>query len=233
MKTRTWCSSAANLGKLIAVVYNDSLPKRADAAYLFGEEPQNEDPVLTCGEKMLSENSVEQLFFPGSNGTSLNGNHYKWKRWDDRLIRFVRSRNDRDSVIHSIPIVSEGITFWHTHIEAGKLIEYAADQEIKTLFVTAVTTHQIRAFVETVWAVLTGCGGLLPKQDIRVWSNPPPRLSRSWHAPTVIAQTQAGGPKPMIDTIADELERIERYWAKGDLVTCEEVLEYLAWRDSE
>jgi len=182
---------------------------------------------------MLTENSVRQLFFPGSDGTSLNGDHFKWRRWKNQLLQCINYRNDRYKIVHPIQIVSEGTTFWHTHIEAGKLIEYAATQEIKTLFVTAVTTHQIRAFVETVWAVLTGCGGLLPKQNIRVWSNPPPRLSRSWHEPTIIAQTQADGPKPMIDTIADKLERIERYWAKGDLVTCEEVLEYLKWRDSQ
>ena len=219
-----WCSSGASLAKLVAVVFNDSCPDTADAAYLYGEEPKNEESVLARGGEMLAANTVGQvLFCGGADQKSLNGSVYSPKKWEEYLLKFAGSRGGR---VYGIPRES----FSHTHIEAKQLILHASKCGINTLFVTAVTPHQIRAFVETVWAIRTGCGGILPQQHIKVWSKPP-LPPRSWHAATTIAQTQSGGEKPMIDTIADELERMERYWKKGDLVTCEEVCEYLAWRD--
>lgn len=186
------------------------------------------------GKKIIAAGNVGRLLFcGGEDQTSLNGNVFSPAKWERHFReakwerRFREAAESREVMIYGIPRKEVS----HTHTEARQLILHAAASAIKSLYVTTITPHQIRGFVEVVWAIRTGCGGLIQPPAIRAYSKPVVGV-RSWQYPTKIAQTQPE-EKPMIDTIGDELDRIERYFAKGDLVSCEEVLDYLRWRDTE
>lgn len=87
--------------------------------------------------------------------------------------------------------------------------------------VVAHPTHILRAFVNTVTEAVR-CDSAVKVYAI-------PGFTEPWQKTTLYSQH--GEHKRRIDCLEGELERLNMWYAKGDLVSATEVLEYVANRD--
>lgn len=206
-------SAYFELDELITRVLCDTVQQhKVDAAYLFSETADNEASVLKAGVFLYGLGPVSKLAvaylekkfgYPG------------FRSWIKKLVSMGIPQKD----IYLIPLAKDFPP--STDAEALGLIRYAKSKKWKSLYVVAPPLHQLRAFITTV------SHAIQEKSNIKVYSFP--GIPQSWEEHIVHSQGIQKGTRS--ELLAKELEKIEKYYRKGDLVSAEEVLEYLDRRD--
>lgn len=188
-------------------------PKPTDIAYLFGNTADNQFSVIERGVALFHAGKSPRLGicdfprFAGYQGP---------EAWATEL------------TCHNIPrenivLIDGAQPISHTHTEAEHLIRRARDEGWMTIIIVAIPVHQLRAFMDTVGVLIR------EKLDhtIRVWNAV--GLPQPWTAEVVHSQGVLRARRH--ELVRPELERIVRYWGKGDMPTTRQVLDYLNWRD--
>lgn len=206
-------STYFELDELITRVLCDTAPRhKVDAAYLFGETLDLEDSVLKAGVFLYKRGPVKKLAICGMQ----KGYGYPGvKNWLGKLAKMGVPKKD----ICAIPIAHDFPP--STHAEALGLVRHAQAHGWKSVYIVAPPLHQLRAFVTAV----TEASRLYPKLKLYSFHGLPQR----WEDHIIHSQGILQGTRS--ELLADELEKIERYYRKGDLVSAEEVLRYLDKRD--
>lgn len=206
--------SDAELAELLMRTLCDVEPSGVvDLAYLFGNTRDNQRSVIARGVRLHQRWNLKRVGivdfpnFAGYEGTAA------WR--NDLLLGGVPA-----SQIIEIPGAHP---ISHTHTEAERLIARVRDEGWKTIIVVAVPFHQLRAFMDTIGVVLKE--GL--QEHLRVFSAT--GFPLSWTDRAVHSQGTVSAPR--FELIGPELDRIVRYWKKGDMPTARQVLDYLNWRD--
>lgn len=218
-----WYDSLQELAKLMMRVYNDHsiLPAKVDGIYLFGQNIFFEDPIIDAGAQLWREGHALNVFVCiggvyGDEQIPYSG----FKTWRSKLI-------ERGVSLNAIyPVPSPRLS--HTHTEAELLVSLAKEYEWKNLIISAYTTHALRSFLNTLTFTILEHHRIC--RSLRVWVKPSAPLQ--WDESTQWSQWKAERVT-RIDSFDNELERIQRYWAKGDLPSAAQALDYLVWRDSE
>ncbi|MBI2048864.1 MAG: YdcF family protein [Candidatus Liptonbacteria bacterium] len=203
------------LDELITRILCDTAPRhKVDAAYLFSETVDNEASVLKAAVFLYGLGPVNKLAvahlgrkfgYPG------------FRSWVKKLVAMGVPQKD----VRLIPLAKDFPP--STDAEALGLVRYAKAKGWKSIYVVAPPLHQLRAFITTV------SHAMKEKSDVKVYSFP--GIPQSWEEHVVHSQGIQKGTRS--ELLAKELEKIERYYREGDLVSGEEVLGYLNKRDKE
>lgn len=199
--------------ELLLRVFCDPLPTGGvDAAYLFGQTVDNERSVLDAGAALVGDRRARTLWIPDS------GPRFGYpgiKAWLEQLA----ARGVARARVAGVP--TDHVPHLHTLSEAQTVVRFAREQGIKSVAVVAAPFHQLRAFMTVVSVVLR------EDSELTVFS----RAGSSLPWDEVVCHSMGTLRASRQDLVGTELERIERYRAKGDLVLEVEVLEYLRRRD--
>lgn len=208
-------SAYVELDELITRILCDTAPRhKVDVAYLFSETADNEASVLKAGVFLYGLGPVNKL------AIAYLGKKFGYpgfRSWVKKLVSMGIPQKD----IYLIPLAKDFPP--STDAEALGLVRYAKANGWKSIYVVAPPLHQMRAFITTV------SHAMREKSDIKIYSFP--GIPQSWEEHVVHSQGIQKGTRS--ELLADELEKIEKYYRKGDLVSAEEVLEYLERRDRE
>ena len=185
----------------------------ADAAYLFAQTPENESSVIDAGKKIINISIARKILLLSSDRRDGYTGYLAWK---GKLLnsgvpeRFIDSVELDPAAPHN------------TLTEATAVIRFVKRNRLKSIVVTASPFHQVRAFMTAVRVALTQ----LPKIKIYNFPGIPlPWTEQAVHSQGTLTATRA-------KLIHAEMARIDKYFLKGDLISFDEVLDYLDRRDT-
>ncbi|MEO0869116.1 MAG: YdcF family protein [Cyanobacteria bacterium J06642_11] len=197
--------------ELLHRVFCDPLPNRCEAAYIFGQTPDNEASIFGRAQVLIQQQQTSAIWIPGTGPMS---GYPGEKEWCDRIAAYV----PRD-LIHPVPTAPTDSL--NTLIEAQATVRYAKAQGISSLLVVAVPFHQQRAVMTMITVAL------VEYPTLKIYSAP--GMPVDWQATVVHSQGTLQGQ--CYELIYGEQQRIDKYGKKGDLASRETVLTYLRQRD--
>ena len=185
----------------------------ADAAYLYAQTQDNEHSVFLAAKRILEDSLAYRVVLLD---TASNRSYRGFDIWRERLIEL--------GIPGSRIIGTElGNTFSHnTLTESQALIKFAEKNNYESIILSAAPFHQLRAYMTAVRVVLAE----YPK--LKIYSFPGETLP--WYEE--VAHSQGSLTERRSKLIETELLRIEKYYKKGDLISFDNVLEYLDKRDA-
>lgn len=207
-----FASSIVELLEFTLRTMADELPRGVDAVFLFGETPDNEQSTLRRVAQLFYEGSVGKIAY-STGGVSVAGQPWA----PGYRIKLINMGISEDSIV-SLSIADK---LAHTCSEALTFAAYAKEQSWQKVCVTAAPVHQPRAFLSFVSSILRSC------PELKAFSAPGVPLP--WTQVALHSQFIESGRR--CDLTQNEWERIERYYASGDLVSARQALDYLNNRD--
>jgi hypothetical protein len=199
---------------LIRTLCDTVLDIQADSAYLFAQTVDNQESVFDAGVDLVNQQRAKQLLIPDS---IPQGGYPGFQAWHQELMGY----GVRETKI--IGVSTASFSTLNTLVEAKALVRYAQENNITRVFIVASPFQQLRAFITTVSVLLR----VFP--ELRVYNRVGTALP--WDETVVHSQGTLQGKRS--ELIQGELDRIDRYRRKGDLVSEDEVFRYLRWRDSK
>jgi hypothetical protein len=208
-------ASTAELVQLTVRVLCDRLPADGPLpAYLFAQTPDNQSSVLAAGRELLIRGSVRELRFAGCDAF---GGYPGARAWRQALLEMGVAPES----IAEVPVnIAAGL---NTRIEAEALVRVARQRGDRRLLVIAPPFQQVRAFMSVVRCVVAS------HPRLRAYSHV--GMTQRWTERVSHSQGSLQAPRSAL--VGAELERIERYTRKGDLIAVREVLDYLDRREAE
>lgn len=193
-------------------------PSVADTIYCYGQMPDNITSVTEKAFSLWSTNRAKIISIPDQRTLPKYGWFYDLAE-KSLLNLYSQSQNCKDFIV---PIVHPSeFQIAHTHTEAIGLIRHAKEKRWKTIYITALPSHLLRAFCETITAVLKE----YPK--LHVYASAGKVLP--WTKNAEHSQGTISGLR--FEVIESELQKIQQYCAKGSLATAKQILNYLNIRD--
>ena len=207
-------NSAKELAMLTARVLADYCPDTvAEAAYLFSETRDNEVSVMGMGAQLVRDGRARRLVLcDGGTDAGYPGA----EDWRGRLT------SGFDVPVKSIETVQiPGRSAPNTRSEAETIVKKARDEGWEMVLIVAPAFHQIRAFATAVSAASRLCPSL------KLYSVP--GLPLRWGEKVVHSQGVVTGTRAAI--FDGELDRLDLYHEKGDILSAKAILEYLDQRN--
>lgn len=191
----------------------DTFPKKGavDSVYVFAMHENDANFMLEKGAEL--ECMADKIVYLRG-GKLVTGETFE-SDYGEKLVRLGVA--EEKLVCTDIPNNTA-----HTHTEAIAVTNLAKMMGWKKMYVVSSPTHLPRAFAEMVTAVLNSYPALKVYAQVA-------RID-SWLGGMVSYQGLLDSRR--CDLFEPEAERLEKYFAKGDLVTARDVLEYLNARDS-
>jgi hypothetical protein len=201
--------------ELIIRTLCDTLPTAPlDGLFLFGQTEDNQAAAFEAAQLLLRNKYTDKVLCLGTAPMSGYPGYAAWKEE-------LRKLGIGEGQLLPVPPVPADTQLLHTFIEAQSAIRYAREQEYKTLVVTAAAFQQPRAFMTAVTLALRE----YPQLYLYSWPGKP----LPWQEEVTHSQGEVQGTRA--ELIAGEMDRIKSYYAKGDLASVDEVLDYLNRRD--
>lgn len=193
-------------------ILSDPMPNgKVDGLFLFSQTTDNEAAVLESGVALYHLGIVNRLLImdcPAMNGFP------GIKQWRSH----ITNHGVPDNAVENVENIEKGNL--HTLIEARSLVHHAIKNDYKRIILMSSAFHQVRCFLTSVTA-LKIVGGYLA-----FYSQPGKPLD--WNQ--TVVHSQGNLTKSRKDLIYTEFERIEKYQAQGDLLSCQAGIEYLDQR---
>jgi len=207
------------LFKLATVVQHDTVPARLEAAYLFGNTPDLEESILARAAEIALNDAVDLLCLCGlGQGVGPDDlRHAIAYRGGEAWKHGLEKRGVETDRIIEIP---QPDPTPHTGTEAMRFVEWCDEEGVVDAGIVVHPAHALRAFTSVVSAIVktrSKVRAYVIVADDRAWSKE-------------ALYSQHGERKMRMDMIEGELDRLNRWHAKGDLVSAGEVIEYLTWR---
>jgi hypothetical protein len=201
--------------ELIIRTLCDTLPRTpVDAVFLFGQTEDNEHAAFVAARLLVESKLTDKVLCLGTPAISGYPGYESWKQEFDKL-------GIKEPVLEPVSPVPADTDILHTFIEAQSVVRHALQHNYKRLIVTAAPFQQPRAFMTAVTLALREYPGLylysLPGQPL------------PWQEEVTHSQGEVQGTRA--ELITGEMDRIKAYYAKGDLASVNEVLDYLNRRD--
>ena len=198
---------------MVRTLCDDDGIRVVDTAYLFAQTTDNENSSLITGARLYRDNRVGLLGICAGNDHAASG-YSGFSSWKEKLTRL----GVPEHAILGIDIPDGNL---NTLTEATTLVRESKRRALKTLRVIASPFHQIRCFISTVSVVLR------EYPELKVYSKV--GYAMEWNKRVAHSQMTTIGKRS--ELIAGELDRINRYHEKGDLVSPDEIINYLDQRD--
>jgi hypothetical protein len=196
---------------VVRILCDTPPPGIADTACLFAQSPDNERSVLERAAEMFREGLVQRLMVMDAPVNAGYAGMRAWGRW-------MEENGVNAERIVAVPLHD---SMHNTLTEAEAFVRAARENGFTSLVVTAAPFHQVRAFMTMVHAGQAAC------PQIRFYSVP--GSGQTWTQRVVHSQGCLVTTRRQL--IHAELERIEAYGRKGDLVSYAEILEYMERRE--
>jgi hypothetical protein len=207
-------TDAEKLHQLGTIVLSDSVGV-SGKLYLFSETVDHERSVIAAAVRHVESHSVSEVAVIDDTEDSTKGVYRGASVWEEEL-------GKRQVIPIRIPL---GDCHLQTLSEAFAVVKYALGAGWSDLTVSAPPFHQLRCFISMVTAIKhLNPGGL------RVYNFPGAPLD--WHQGCRHSQGVLTGTR--LQFVVEELRRIVKYQREGTpvlLVSSDEVLEYIRWRD--
>lgn len=210
-----WKKSSHKLVEITTIIQNDNVKASAPAVYLVGQTSDNQSSVFNRGKKLWEKGLVASILI--NDGETKHG-YPGFELWRQELVRM--GVNDEAIIPLRAEIINKGV---NTFTEAQALVRYAKSRGWKYIYIVAAPFHQLRAFISVVSVLLR------EYPSLRIYNAVGTHLD--WFEEARHSQGTLKGRR--IKLIKTELKRIYKYHLKGDLVSPEEVLAYLEWRDTK
>lgn len=228
-----WCENPLDLFRLATVVQNDSDTNHgdfADAAYLFGHTRDMEKSILGAAAELYEHFKVGLLYIcelaPGYvyNGSPENPFYADFDGWSKTLSEMGVAKSKIFPITSPLAIPPETKPpISHTGTEAEAFVDLAKNLGFTKVYVVAHPVHILRAFTNTVTFVTR------KYPSLRVFAKTG-YSCQAWNSECLLNQGVVRGS--LIDKAFEaEFERLNKWYAKGDLISCEEVLDYIRQRD--
>ncbi len=185
----------------------------ADAAYLFAQTADNESSVIDAAKKIIDDSVASRILLLRTRRVQ---GYPGFDAWKGRLVGL----GIPETLI--IPVDLSPADSHNTLTEAGALVRFAKQQRYGAIVVSAAPFHQVRAFM----TVVRGAFSEFP--ELKIYSLPGialPWTERAVHSQGVLRAKRA-------ELVRQELERIDDYCRKGDLIPFDAVIDYLNQRDA-
>lgn len=205
---------SCQLLEITTIILNDNVGINAPAVYLFGQTSDNQSSVLRRGKELWEKGLAGSILI--NDGEDKHG-YPGFELWRQELLRM--RVDDKVVIPLRARIIEESV---NTLTEAQVLVRYARSLGWKRIYITAAPFHQLRAFITIVSVALREYPELAIYNAVGThldW------FEEAHHSQGTLRNIRT-------ELIKTELERIERYHKKGDLVSPEEILAYLEWRDT-
>lgn len=194
---------------LVVRILCDQIPPGAlDAIYLFGQTSDNEHSIFQAAERIWREGLAQRILFAASEPRSGYPGFGPW-------FNALRQIGIPEEMLLGVPTTEFPVL--HTLSEAQALLRFAKAREFVRIGITAAPFHQVRAFVTAVSVAAA------EYRNCRLYSLPGSPLP--WHETVVHSQGVEQGTR--FQFAGSELEKIDRYREKGDLISDEMILAYL------
>jgi hypothetical protein len=193
------------LAELLFRTFNDPAPDLpAEAAYLFGQTPCNQDSSFSTALQSDAQNILILDTEPRSG-------YLGFSTWQYELLEsgIDSGRIQPVPMNQNIPL--------NSRTESQALMQYVTQREIQSVEVIAPPFHQLRAFMTAITIAL--------EENLKVAIYSRPGAAVSWHETVVHSQGELTAPRR--ELIHTELKRIETYQNKGDLASFDRILDYL------
>lgn len=201
------------LDELITRVLCDTAPPGAvDAAYLFAQTRDSQESVLKAGLFLYGMGPARKLALSDLKAQAGYPGFAAWRR------RLVSSGVPTRDIV---PVSSAPEFPPSTAAEALGLVRLAKKLGWRTLYVVASPLHQLRAFMTVVSYLMAEAPNLAAYSFHGI--------AQRWEEHIVHSQGIQQGVRS--ELLGAELEKIEKYYQKGDVVSAREVLKYLDKRD--
>jgi peptidoglycan hydrolase-like protein with peptidoglycan-binding domain len=201
--------------ELIIRTLCDTLPAAPlDGLFLFGQTEDNQVAAFEAAQLLLQSGRTPRVLCLGTGPMSGYPGYEAWRQELGKL-------GIGEEQLQPVPPVPADTQMLHTFIEAQSAIRYARKQGFKKLVVTAAPFQQPRAFMTAVTLALR------EYPELYLYSLPGKPLP--WQEEVKHSQGEVLGTRA--ELIAGEMDRIKTYYAKGDLASVDEVLDYLNRRD--
>ena len=181
-----------------------------NVVYLFTTSNDLKESVLNRALELYKSQEVNIALLSGK-----GGGYSGFEDWKDELIK----RGVLEHHIFSIP----GPVILNTHYESEKLVEHSKINGWRSIYICAPPFHQLRAFI----TVVTIAENIYP--ELKIYNTPGKPIS--WHKQ--VSHYQGMVVDTPFNLILGELQRIQTSYAQKDLISVEDVIEYLRRRDSQ
>lgn len=207
------------LFKLATLVQRDAVPAHLEAAYLFGNTPDLEETILERAAEMSVRGSVDLLSVCGLGAAAGpdDPRHCIAYRGAEAWANDLEKRGVEAERIVPIP---QPDPMPHTGTEANHFVEWCGANSYSDVAIVVHPAHALRAFTSIVSAIQR------LSIELRVYvvvSN-----DTAWQ--NAALYSQHGEQRTCLDMIEGELDRLNRWHAKGDLVSAAGVIDYFTWR---
>ena len=195
------------------VGYEVPLPK-ADIIYVFGQTLRHQHSSLERAAQLFHQGIAPHIGIPDLEPSGGYAGINAWRA-------ILRSEDVHEwGIIGVVEAVNDFPP--STDAEATGLVRLTKEKGWMTIVIISPQIHQFRGFISTVSAAMRE--GL----DLKIYNCAGTPMY--WCGSTVDSQGMTGQMKDLL--MIQEWEEMDRYHAKGDLITVEQSLEYLNQRDA-
>jgi hypothetical protein len=203
---------------LLTRVYCDTLPPGVtDAVCFVSETAENETAAIESAARIWREGLSRHVAVSGYLGCEKEDLRVSgYQVYVHRLVDL----GVRREYIHVFPLSNDLPAC--TDSEMRGLIFYSHFMKWRTLIVTAPPLHQFRAFMSLASPLIKNSD-----QDLLVWNAVGP--AEDYSEEVVFSQSAPRDSRD--DLLGSEIQKVIRYFEKGDHVSAREALGYLVTRD--
>ena len=191
--------------------FNDALPNKVDAHFLYSQTADNEQSVIEAAKKSKRSGLADNWLIMQKEAIS------GYEGFDIFQKSLIGAGIEQEN-IQGIPSDKEIL---HTLIESLAAVDFCKKKGYQSLLVSAAPFQQLRAFMTAI----TAAERLYPSLKIYSLAG----AAFPWNETVVHSQGKTTGTRASL--IEGEIERIRIYGEKGDLLKVPEVLSYLEKRD--
>jgi len=198
---------------IIKILCDIRPPKPVDAAYLFAQTKDNEESSFYIARKLVRHSMSGKILILDSEFSSGYAGFDVWKG------KLAKLGIEEDQIVG----VNLKTGNHNTLTEAEAVVRFAKYSNYETIIISAAPFHQVRAFMTTVRVAI------VEYPELKIYSIPGKALA--WNE--YVTHSQGILTAERSELINSEMERIEHYISKGDLVSFDEVAHYLKRRDTK
>jgi hypothetical protein len=211
------------LAALTTRVLGDYLPEEIDAIYLYSQTPDNCDCQVEKLKRLLTRYPSAKVLVCGEDGSRRCGweGHARFK--ESLLGNGISSQR-----IITVPFPSAE-TMIHTLNESKSLVSYLRTSEHQKILLVSPSFHQVRCFVSFTSCLREQrCSGQIRARHLNIEVYNSPAHVKSWQEQACHSQGLLRGPRAKF--VHSEIDRLWKYYCKGDLLHPQQVLEALTRR---
>ncbi len=219
---------AGDFTKATTVLLSDFPPGPVDAVFFhsrsfFDAEKQG---IFILAADLIKQDKAKYLLIPDSEGERIGGTTTPRETWPGISLwtnRLVETLGVERGKILPCPHLIPGEHGFNTKTEAEAFLATSVERGFKTAVVLTQPHQIVRAMLGVVKTI--NQKGL----PINVWCISP--QSTDWNKR--VKGSQGMERKPRVEHIQDEIERVLKYQAKGDIASFDELFAYLTRRDNQ